>query len=93
MFEGGHFYTESNRKELLEFIEVYVSEILQRSPPAILLGIQTPHKEFDKCVHTLFEEQVQKTPTMDAVIGKSQWCTLYTIYWHVPPTVQTVHTS
>ncbi|MBF0194217.1 MAG: SDR family NAD(P)-dependent oxidoreductase [Magnetococcales bacterium] len=68
MFDGGHFYTQTNTGQLTQTIAATLQDDLSELPPGILRGPVEPYPE--KCLHQLFSEQVIKTPDSLAVVDE-----------------------
>lgn len=71
MFDGGHFYTESHQKDVLENIFQIIQKEFKALPLSILKGDKEPYP-LDKCLHELFKDQVTKTPDNIALVGENK---------------------
>lgn len=73
-FEGGHFYTETAREDLLAFIADLVAVSLDRLPPSVMLGA---HEEYPlgTCLHELFRAQARATPDTVALVDMDRQLT------------------
>lgn len=67
LFPGGHFYTESNGRELTGAIAQTLEAELASQPKSILFGEREAFP-LETCLHELFREQVGRTPTKTALV-------------------------
>ena len=70
LFAGGHFYTETAREELLQFIAETISRDGAVLPRSVLFGRQENFPQ-ETCLHEHFRKQAALTPNRVALIDKS----------------------
>jgi len=68
MFEGGHFYTQTAREEVLALIAETAAADLAALPPSVAIGA-TEDYPLDTCLHELFRRQVVLCPERTALLG------------------------
>ena len=68
LFDGGHFYTQSSRDELLAYITETVEADLAALPPSVVIGDAEDYPH-DTCLHELFRRQAGKSPDAFALSG------------------------
>ena len=67
MFDGDHFYTQSQQDEVLHALTTAVENDIAALPASILHGEAMPYP--DACLHELFRAQAARTPEALAVVG------------------------
>ncbi len=61
LFDGGHFYTETARSELLITLAGIAARSLDALPPSLMIGPQEDYP-LGACLHDLFRAQAKATP-------------------------------
>jgi amino acid adenylation domain-containing protein len=74
LFNGGHFFTETARDELLAAVAGIAALELARLPPSIMLGPQEDYP-LDACLHDHFRRQANATPDALALHGATRQLT------------------
>ncbi len=68
LFDGGHFYTEAARSELLETVADIAGRALAALPPSLMIGASEDYP-LGTCLHELFRLQAKATPNALALFG------------------------
>ncbi|MGK7891073.1 MAG: alpha/beta fold hydrolase, partial [Leptolyngbyaceae cyanobacterium] len=73
LYDGDHFYTQSQEEALLRDIQTLLLADLKHLPLSIVEGEQSPYPE--KCLHELFREQAKQHPDEVAIADPHQQLT------------------
>lgn len=73
MYEGDHFYTETQQQALLDQLAALLRKDLETLPRSIMQGKEEAYPE--QCLHEIFREQAAKTPNKIAVADIHQQLT------------------
>jgi surfactin synthase thioesterase subunit len=69
IFPSGHFYTQDLEADVIQYMEEVLKMDTENFPKSIEFGDKAIYPS-EKCLHELFREQAQKTPTNTAVVFK-----------------------